>query len=101
MSLFAYNSREKGGCFMGVNRKIIGLTVKKLRNERKITQDVLSGLAGIARSHLAMIENGTKNANFETICKLAAAFDLRPSDLVRLFEETSEENGVPFYIFDA
>lgn len=70
---------------------IIGKTVKKLRKEKGISQDTLSGLAGIARTHLTMIENGTKQANFETICKLAAALGMKPSELVKAMEDYTEE----------
>ena len=55
-----------------------------------LSQEVLSGLAGIARTHLTMIENGTKQANFATICKIAVAFDMKPSELVRKMEEYEE-----------
>lgn len=46
----------------------------------------MSGLAGLARSHLAMIENGGKKANFETIWRLANAFEMMPHELVREIE---------------
>ena len=42
---------------------------------------------GIARSHLAMIESGSKQANFETVWRIANAFDMAPHELVRLVEE--------------
>ena len=57
-----------------------------LRNEKGISQDVLSGFAGIARTHLTMIENGQKSANFETLCKIAEALELKPSELVQIIE---------------
>ena len=56
-----------------------------------MSQEVLSGFAGIARTHLTMIECGTKQANFSTICKIAEAFDMRPSELVRKMEEAEEK----------
>lgn len=34
-----------------------------------------------------MIENGDKQANFETIWRIANAFDMRPYELVKLIEE--------------
>lgn len=40
-----------------------------------------------------MIENGTKQANFETIWKIANALDMRPSELVTLIENEIERNG--------
>ncbi len=73
------------------NKKAIGETIKNIRKSRGISQEVLSGLAGIARTHLTMIENGTKQANFATICKIANAFDMKPSELVRKMEEYSEK----------
>ncbi len=38
-----------------------------------------------------MIENGTKQANFTTICKIAAALKMRPSELVRQIEDFVEK----------
>ena len=46
------------------DRFAIGIVIKKLRKKKKLSQEVLSGFAGIARSHLAMIESGVKQANF-------------------------------------
>lgn len=69
----------------------IGKVVKKLRKEKNLSQEVFSGLAGIARSHLAMIESGNKKANFETLWRIASAFDMRPHELVKLIEEESEK----------
>ena len=60
----------------------VGKAIRDLRKEKGISQDVLSGFAGIARTHLTMIENGTKQANFETLWKIALALDIRPSELV-------------------
>lgn len=68
----------------------VGGTIKSIRKSKGISQEVLSGLAGIARTHLTMIENGTKQANFVTICKIANAFNMRPSELVRKMEEYAE-----------
>ncbi|MBQ3257599.1 MAG: helix-turn-helix transcriptional regulator [Oscillospiraceae bacterium] len=71
-------------------REAIGVVIRRLRKERKLSQEVLSGFAGIARSHLAMIEVGTKLPNFETIWALAYAFDIAPHELVVLFEEEAK-----------
>lgn len=38
-----------------------------------------------------MIENGTKQANFTTICKIAAALKMRSSELVRQIEDFVEK----------
>ena len=69
----------------------VGKAIRDLRKEKGISQDVLSGFAGIARTHLTMIENGTKQANFETIWKIALALDIRPSELVARIEQETEQ----------
>lgn len=75
-------------------RRAVGLVIRQLRMERRLSQEVLSGLAGIARSHLAMIEGGSKQPNFETVWRLANALNMRPHELVlRIEEKTMEMNG--------
>ena len=75
-------------------RDVIGEIIRKVRKEKKLSQEVLSGLAGISRSHLAMIENGTKNPNFETLWKISIAFNMHPYELVQLIEEEiNAKNG--------
>ncbi|MCL2081031.1 MAG: helix-turn-helix domain-containing protein [Oscillospiraceae bacterium] len=73
------------------NKFAAGKTVRRLRKERRLSQEVFSGLTGIARSHLAMIEVGTKQPNFETIWRLANAFDMPPHLLVEYIEKMAEE----------
>lgn len=45
--------------------------IRRMRTQKHMTQELLSGFAGIARSHLSMIENGTKQANVETLWRIA------------------------------
>lgn len=47
----------------------------------------LAALRESARSHLSMIENGSKQANFETLWKLALALEMKPSELVAEIEK--------------
>lgn len=77
---------------MQFDSNAVGRTIRRLRNKKGMSQDVLSGFAGIARTHLTMIENGNKKANFETLWKIANALDLRPSELVALIEAEIERN---------
>lgn len=69
--------------------EIVGQVIRRIRKQRNMSQELLSGLAGIARSHLSMIENGTKQPNFETVWRIAAALELRPSELVAEIEQES------------
>ena len=66
---------------------ITGKVIRSLRKKTGMSQEVLSGLAGIARSHLAMIENGTKNANVETLWQIAEALHIPLSELIHQVEQ--------------
>ncbi|MBQ5328831.1 MAG: helix-turn-helix transcriptional regulator [Oscillospiraceae bacterium] len=72
---------------MQFDNKKVGETIRSLRIKKGITQEVLSGLAGIARTHLTMIESGKKQPNFETIWKIALALEMNPSELVAEMEQ--------------
>jgi len=65
---------------------ITGKIIRELRTQQGISQEVLSGLAGVARSHLTMIENGSKNANVDTLWRIADALGIRLSELIRKVE---------------
>lgn len=69
------------------NKRSVGVVVRRLRKKKKLSQEVFSGLVGIARSHLAMIETGTKQPNFETIWRIANAFEIAPHEFVELIEK--------------
>ena len=72
------------------NRKAFGIVISRLRVRKGLTQEGLSGLAGIARSHLAALENGEKTVRLDTMWRIADALEIRPSDLIR---RTEEEDG--------
>ena len=74
---------------MQFDSTVIGNVIRTKRIQKGMTQEVLSGFAGIARTHLTMIENGTKQANFETLCRIAFALELKPSELVAEFEKAT------------
>lgn len=72
---------------MPYNRKAFGVIISKLRVQKGLTQENLSGFAGIARSHLAALENGDKTIKLDTLWKIAEALDIEPSELVRKTEQ--------------
>ena len=63
------------------NYEALGKAIRTLRKEKGITQDVLSGLAGIARTHLTMIENGSIHASIETVWKIAQGLGIPASEI--------------------
>ena len=71
---------------MPYNRKKLGIVISRLRIDRGVSQETLSALSGIARSHLAMIELGKKVPRTDTIWSIAEALNIKLSDLISLIE---------------
>lgn len=64
----------------------VGRVIAEVRQERGLTQEVLSGLADIGRTHLSAIERGERKPTLETVWRIAAAIDMPPSELVGRIE---------------
>ena len=72
---------------MPYNSKAFGIVISRLRMEKGITQERFSAFAGIARSHLTMLENGKKVVRLDTFFRIAEALGMRPSELIKMVEE--------------
>ncbi len=72
--------------FLQFDNETPGKTIRRLRIQKGMSQELLSGFAGIARSHLSMIENAKKSPSLETMCKIALALDMLPSELIQEIE---------------
>jgi len=73
------------------NRKAFGIVISRLRIQKGLTQERMSGLAGISRSHLAALENGEKTVKLSTLWNIAYALELKPSELVSMVEKEDEK----------
>ena len=71
---------------MQYNHFITGRIIRELRERQGLTQEVLSGLAGVSRSHLAEIETGHIKANVDTLWRISEALSIKLSDLIRMVE---------------
>ena len=85
-----YRAQKKEVKRMLYNSKAFGVVIGRLRMKKGMTQESMSGLAGIARSHLAALENGEKTVKLSTLWAIAYALDLKPSELIRLVEKEME-----------
>ena len=77
---------------MNFDKYAVGSVLRRLRKENGLSQEVLSKLAGLPRSHLSMIETGAKQANFETLWRIANALDIPPNKLVKYIEDEIKNN---------
>ena len=67
-----------------------GTLIRELRIRRNMSQEVLSGLAGIARSHLSAIESGKKTANVDTLWRITHALGIRLSNFIQTLEDITD-----------
>lgn len=70
-----------------LNSIAVGRAISKARRQKGVTQEVLSGLADIGRTHLSAIERGERKPTLETFWSIAFALDLKPHELLRKIEE--------------
>ncbi len=61
---------------------LIGKNIRRLRKERKLTQEDLCGLAQIDRSYLSELENGKMNVTVKALVTIANALECSLIDLV-------------------
>lgn len=64
----------------------VGGAIQKAREDKKLSQEVVSGLAGIGRTHLSAIERGERKPTLETFFKIADAMSMKPSELMTKIE---------------
>ena len=69
---------------------IVGDVIARFRSEKGITQEVLSGLSDIGRTHLSAIERGTRKPTLETLYRISNALDIPMSTIVIAIEAEIE-----------
>jgi len=62
--------------------KLVGKVVSDFRRRKGLSQEVLSGLADIGRTHLSAIERGERKPTLETLYRIACALDVNMSDMI-------------------
>jgi transcriptional regulator with XRE-family HTH domain len=63
--------------------KIVGQNVRRLRVERKLTQEQLAHEAGIDLTYLGGIERGRRNPSVSVLGRLATVLAVHPRELFR------------------
>ena len=65
----------------------VGTAIASFRIRKKVTQEVLSGLSDIGRSHLSAIENGARKPTLETLFRISRALGVSMSEIVMEIEK--------------
>ena len=66
--------------------KIVGKVIAEFRKKKQLSQEVLSGLADIGRTHLSAIERGERKPTLETLYRISCALDIKMSTIVAEIE---------------
>ena len=67
---------------------IVGKVLQRIRENKHKSQELVSGLAGIGRTHLSAIERGERKPTLDTFFKIAYALDMKPSKIMEEIERS-------------
>ena len=70
---------------------IVGKVIQRFREQKKQSQELVSGFAGIGRTHLSAIERGERKPTLDTFFKIADALGVKPSIIMAAIEEELEK----------
>jgi transcriptional regulator with XRE-family HTH domain len=78
------------GVFTMLDARIVGKIIQRYREKKGVSQEVLSGLADIGRTHLSAIERGERKPTLETFFKISQALGVKASELFEAVENEIE-----------
>ena len=70
---------------------IVGQVLQRFREQKNQSQELVSGFAGIGRTHLSAIERGERKPTLDTFFKIADALGIKPSVIVAAIEEEMQK----------
>ena len=59
----------------------VGFNIRRIREERGLSQEELAALAGLHRAYVGQIERGEKNIGLKNLQKIAQALEVNIDDL--------------------
>lgn len=74
-----------------VSADTVGSVLREYRKDKGMSQEVLSGLAGLDRTHYSKIERGLRSPTIDTIFRISKALDIPPHKIVEEIEKAIEE----------
>lgn len=75
-----------------LDSRVVGRVIAYFRKEKGLSQEVVSGLADIGRSHLSAIERGERKPTLETFYRVCMALNIDMSTvIIKLEQEIKKE----------
>jgi transcriptional regulator with XRE-family HTH domain len=72
---------------------VVGRVIQRVREEKEMSQEVVSSFADIGRTHLSAIERGERKPTLETFFRVSEALRMKPSVLMSMIEDELEKKG--------
>ncbi|MCI6255994.1 MAG: helix-turn-helix domain-containing protein [Clostridiales bacterium] len=72
---------------------LVGQVLRSYRKSRHLSQEVLSGLAGLDRTHYSKLERGLRSPTIDTLFKIAHALNVPPHEIVIALEQALKEQA--------
>lgn len=69
-------------------RETFSANLRRIRNERGISQDDLAYDANMSRSYLSQLESGTYFVSIKIIGRLADALSVEPAEFLRMLDKS-------------
>jgi transcriptional regulator with XRE-family HTH domain len=64
-------------------RKLVGRNLKRVRQEKGLTQEQLADLSGFSQQYISGLEQGRRSPTVVSLYELATALDVSHMELVR------------------
>ena len=82
------NAQDIKGKSLG---KAFGFTLRRLRQDRGLSQESLGFESGYHRTYISLLERGQKSPSLQTIFNLSKALEIEPNELIRQIESQNNE----------
>lgn len=76
-----------------LNPVTVGRIIQQYRLNKGLTQEQLSGLANLDRTHYSKIERGLRLPTLETVFKISYALDILPHALIIEIEKAIQNDS--------
>ncbi len=71
---------------------IVGRVIQQFREQKGLSQEVVSGFADIGRTHLSAIERGQRKPTLETFYRIGEAMRISPSVILTEIERQMSDD---------
>jgi len=74
-------------------RKLVGRNVRRIRQEKGLTQEAFADCSGFSQQYISGLENGQRNPTVVTIYELAQALGVNHLELLRPGPERAQRKA--------